>query len=66
MGAVPKRKVSRMRRGNRRRHDFITPLPMHQCPNCGALKPTHRACRACGTYNGHEVLKIKDRARIAE
>ena len=66
MGAVPKRKVSRMRRGNRRRYHFITPLPMHACPNCGALKPTHRACRSCGTDNGHEVIRIKNHARAAE
>ena len=66
MGAVPKKKVSRMRRGNRRRHQFISPLPMSACTNCGSLRPTHRACRACGTYNGHQVLKLKDRARAAE
>ena len=66
MGAVPKRKVSRMRRGNRRRLQFITPLPMGACPNCGALKPTHRACRSCGTYNGHQVIRLKDRAGSAE
>jgi large subunit ribosomal protein L32 len=66
MGALPKRKVSRMRRGNRRRFHFITPLPMSACPQCGALKPTHRACRACGTYNGHQVITIKSKSRQAE
>ncbi len=66
MGALPKRKVSGMRRGNRRRYHFIDPLPMGACPNCGTLKPTHRACLACGTYNGHQVLRIKDKARQAE
>jgi large subunit ribosomal protein L32 len=66
MGAVPKRKVSAARRGNRRRHQFITPLPMSACQTCGALKPTHRACRACGMYNGHQVLTIKTKSRQAE
>ena len=66
MGALPKKKVSRMRRGNRRRFHFITPLPMSACQNCGALKPTHRACAACGYYNGRQVLQIKERARAAE
>lgn len=66
MGGLPKRKVSRMRRGNRRRADYITPLPMSACPNCGALKPTHRACRSCGQYNGHQVLNLKSKAGPAE
>jgi large subunit ribosomal protein L32 len=66
MGAVPKRKVSSMRRGNRRREQFIKLHPMSACQTCGALKPTHRACLACGTYNGHQVLRIKDTARAAE
>jgi large subunit ribosomal protein L32 len=66
MGALPKRKVSGMRRGNRRRSQFITPLPMSSCPQCGALKPTHRVCRSCGTYNGHQVLTIKTKNRQAE
>jgi large subunit ribosomal protein L32 len=66
MGAVPKRKISSMRRGNRRRYQFITPLPMGACTNCGALKPTHRACRSCGMYNGHQIIEIKTRPRAAE
>ncbi len=66
MGALPKKKVSGMRRGNRRRFHFITPLPMSACQNCGALKPTHRACRSCGVYNGHQVLKIKEASRAAD
>jgi large subunit ribosomal protein L32 len=66
MGAVPKRKVSGMRRGNRRRYHFIQLPPMHACPSCGSLKPTHRACRACGQYNGHQVLKTNEATRTAE
>jgi large subunit ribosomal protein L32 len=55
-----------MRRGNRRRYHFISVLPMMSCPHCGALKPTHRACRACGMYNGHQILKLKSKAGAAE
>jgi large subunit ribosomal protein L32 len=66
MGALPKRKVSGMRRGNRRRFHFITPPPMTTCEQCGARKPTHRACRSCGTYNGPQVLTIKSKSRSAE
>ncbi|HZB96443.1 MAG TPA: 50S ribosomal protein L32, partial [Herpetosiphonaceae bacterium] len=35
MGAVPKRKVSRHRRGNRRRHQYLTAPQLTKCPNCG-------------------------------
>jgi large subunit ribosomal protein L32 len=66
MGALPKRKISGMRRGNRRRYHFITPLPLSPCQQCGTLKPTHRACPACGTYNGHQILTIKSKVRQAE
>lgn len=66
MGALPKKKVSGMRRGNRRRFHSIKVLPMSNCPQCGSLKPTHRVCRACGTYNGHQILTIKSKARAAE
>lgn len=66
MGALPKRKVSGMRRGNRRRYHFIEPLPMGACQTCGTLKPTHRMCPACGTYNGRQVITIKSKASRAE
>ncbi len=35
MGAVPKRKVSRHRRGNRRRHQYLVAPELVRCPNCG-------------------------------
>jgi ribosomal protein L32 len=33
------------------------------CPQCHRLKPTHRVCPFCGTYNGHHVLEVKETAR---
>jgi large subunit ribosomal protein L32 len=56
MGAVPKRKISSHRRGNRRSHHHIKPLPLARCPQCRELKPTHRACPNCGTYRGMQIL----------
>ena len=35
--AVPKKKVSRSRRGNRRSHDALS-FQTIECPNCGAEK----------------------------
>jgi large subunit ribosomal protein L32 len=56
MGAVPKRKVSRHRRGNRRRHQFLTAPELMKCPNCGQLTRAHRACTECGQYKGRQVV----------
>ena len=56
--AVPKRKVSPHRRGNRRAHDSLTPEPFHECNNCGELKRPHNLCTACGHYNGREIITV--------
>jgi large subunit ribosomal protein L32 len=57
MGAVPKRKISSMRRGNRRSHHQITTPPLARCPQCRNLKPTHQVCPACGMYKGMQVIQ---------
>ncbi len=59
MGAVPKRKVSRHRRGNRRRHQYLTAPELIKCPNCGQLTRAHRACIECGQYRGRQVVTIR-------
>ncbi len=41
--AVPKRKVSPHRRGNRRSHDSLKVEAFHECSNCGELKRPHNA-----------------------
>lgn len=58
MGAVPKRKVSRHRRGNRRQHLALTAPDIVTCPRCGALARNHYPCKACGYYRGRQVLDI--------
>ena len=45
--AVPKSKVSRQRRDKRR-------------SNCGAYHLPHRACKACGQYNGRVVFEVEE------
>jgi large subunit ribosomal protein L32 len=59
MGAVPKKKISKSRRGMRRSQTHISIPPLSDCPNCRAPKPTHRVCPTCGTYNGHQILKVE-------
>lgn len=55
---VPKGKVSKSRRDKRRANWKLTVPGMVECPQCGALKLPHRACRACGTYKGREVISV--------
>lgn len=55
--AVPKRKVSRSRRNNRRAHDQISTTAHAECANCGELKRPHHVCPACGQYNDRDVVE---------
>lgn len=60
MGPLPKRKISRRRRRNRRGHHSITPRHLVRCDNCDEYKPSHQVCPHCGTYNGREVINVDD------
>ena len=66
MGALPKKKISRARRGNRRAHLALTLPTLMNCPQCGSRKLTHHVCPTCGTYNGHQILTIREKRREAE
>jgi len=58
MGALPKRKVSRHRRGNRRQHLALSAPHLVSCPRCGQLMRNHYPCKNCGTYKGRQVITI--------
>jgi len=59
--AVPKKKKSRMRRDHRRaQHDKVTVRAMAVCPTCGAPMVPHRACPACGHYNGRKIFETDE------
>ncbi len=60
MGAVPKHKVSRHQRGNRRRHQRLEAPTLVVCPNCGDWMRAHHTCKTCGTYKGRQVIQKKD------
>ena len=47
--AVPKCKVSKARRDKRRGSNW----------KCGEPVMPHRACKACGTYNGRQVVAVE-------
>jgi large subunit ribosomal protein L32 len=58
--AVPKRKTSKARRDKRRSSHWKLETPgLVKCSKCGELRLPHRVCKACGTYNGREVIKIE-------
>ena len=57
--AVPKRKVSHARKMKRRSSvwKLETPTNIVKCPNCGEDILAYRVCRACGSYDGKEIIK---------
>jgi large subunit ribosomal protein L32 len=57
MGALPKRKVTRAKRGFRRQHLVLDAPQLVRCP-CGEMRRAHRVCLSCGTYKGRQVLAI--------
>lgn len=53
--AVPKRKISKARRDKRRSHHALKEPNVIECPECKEPRLSHRACPACGYYNGRKV-----------
>ena len=56
MGALPKRKIAKARKGKRRSHMAATPPALVECPQCHSPRPPHHVCPVCGTYAGREVI----------
>ena len=57
--ALPKKRHSKARGGRRRTHWKLKKTSLAPCPQCKTLKPPHRVCPVCGTYNGRQALEIK-------
>jgi large subunit ribosomal protein L32 len=60
MGALPKRKISKARKGNRRSHNALQVPAIVPCPKCGKAKRPHFKCDYCGFYG--EVKKVSTKA----
>ena len=54
--AVPKRKKSKMR-VRQRRAQIKAAVPGTVTCECGATRLAHRACPACGKYDGRQVIE---------
>jgi large subunit ribosomal protein L32 len=59
---VVRMRHTRAHTANRRSHHALKTQNLVQCTNCGALKQMHAVCKACGFYNGRQVLKIVSKA----
>lgn len=57
--ALPKKKISSTRRGNRRSHDRLKTVNLDTCPKCREPKKPHFACPKCGFYKDREVVSVK-------
>jgi large subunit ribosomal protein L32 len=65
MGALPKRRLSQAHGGSRTSHTARKAPAIESCPQCHSPKMPHHACPTCGTYNGREVIKIKEKKKPA-
>ncbi|MGI9381071.1 MAG: 50S ribosomal protein L32 [Methyloligellaceae bacterium] len=58
--AVPKRKVSRMKRGNRRSTDALKAPSYVEDKESGELRRPHHIDLKSGKYRGRQILNPKD------
>ena len=59
MGALPKRKLGKGRKGRRRSHHALTARKLVSCPKCHALRLPHQVCPSCGSSKGIDVIEMK-------
>ncbi|MBD5398864.1 50S ribosomal protein L32 [bacterium] len=55
--AVPKKKTSQSRKNMRRSHDALSVNAVSVCKNCGEVVKPHNVCKACGSYNGKQIVE---------
>ncbi|MBW8640576.1 50S ribosomal protein L32 [Hoeflea sp. WL0058] len=60
--AVPKRKVTRSKRGNRRSTDALEAPTYVEDQTSGELRRPHHIDLKTGMYRGRQVLKVKEDA----
>lgn len=60
MGALPKRRISKARKGNRRAHQSINTRALSVCPQCKRTKLSHYRCSYC-RYYGSEITNSSNK-----
>ena len=58
--AVPKSKISKSRRGQRRAHDRLSKVNYIEDQDSGELRRQHHIDLKTGMYKGRQVLEPKD------
>jgi large subunit ribosomal protein L32 len=62
--AVPKRRSSKQRKNKRKSANWKISAPgLVECPQCHAMKLSHRVCGTCGYYNGRHVMDTEKKAK---
>jgi len=59
VGALPKHKLGKGRKGRRRSHLALAAKNLTRCPKCHELRLPHQVCPSCGNYKGIEVIEMK-------
>lgn len=57
--AVPKKKISVSRRGQRNAHKHVKYSQMSACKSCGKEVRSHHICLHCGHYKDRQVKALK-------
>ncbi len=60
MGAVPKKKVTRDRRGSKFTSYRLHHRSLSVCPQCRTAKLPHIVCPKCGFYRGRAVVQVAE------
>jgi large subunit ribosomal protein L32 len=58
--AVPKRRTSKRKKRARNTHKKAPPIYLQACPQCGAMRRSHRVCAECGFYDGKQRVEPKE------
>jgi large subunit ribosomal protein L32 len=58
--ALPKRRSSKARQGNREAGKALKVPNLIPCPNCQELMKPHHICPECGYYAGREVVETEE------
>ena len=60
--SVPKQRHTKTRRDRKRKRFAIETVSTIACPKCAKPMTPHRACSACGSYKGREVIDTVKKA----
>ncbi len=57
---VPKRKMSKMKKRQRKAANRYEGVQATFCTSCGQAVTPHRVCSSCGTYKGKQVITVAE------